>query len=269
MTKETVRTARVAPFMVFAVPFIVFAVGVLLVTAASAVLGPPDMWAGALLLALFVVTVVWVGWRTSWRPLSIVGAMLSLVILGFATGFAFSVAFPSMGPLVDVREDRVMAHVRGLAADAGFTARVVPDGQSVDYVWPVGELAGLVWPVGELADPAGFTLTYGHLRWGSGLSIAAECYGLSIAEYRATELVAAGDLQSLVAAGQPIAPGLSQVIPEGAASQGLTVQGGPAVGLEYVDDTGQRASVLVTVIGDVVVRVWGCGRDPTPLVAAT
>jgi len=65
-----------------------------------------------------------------------------------------------------------------------------------------------------------------------------------------------------------IVPGLSQVIPEGATHQDLTVQGGPAVGLEYLDDTGQRGSVLVTVIGDVVVRVWGCGREPTPLVAA-
>jgi len=220
-------------------------------------------------LALFVVTVVWVGWRTSWRPLSIVGAMLSLVILGFATGIVFRVAFPSMGPLMEVREDRVMAQVRDLAAEARFTALVVPEGQpAVEAPPSPGAPAVPLWPVGELANPAGFTLTYEHLRWGSGLSIAAECYGLSTAEYRATEPVSAKDLRSLVAAGQPIAPGLSQVIPEGATHQDLTVQGGPAVGLEYVDDAGQRHSVLVTVIGDVVVRVWGCGRDPAPLVAA-
>lgn len=46
------------------------------------------------------------------------------------------------------------------------------------------------------------------------------------------------------------------------------MQGSPAVGLEFVAGTDQPASVLVTVIGDVVVRVWGWTDDVTPLVAA-
>lgn len=191
----TRREGVLARFIVFAVPFIVFAVGVLLVIAAYTVLGPvgpPFDWVNAPLLALFVVTVVWVGRRTSWRPRAIVGAMLPLIILGFATGLAFSAAFPSMRPLVEVREDRVMADIRGLAADAGFTALFVPDGQSVFYRWPVG----------ELADPAGFTVEY-------------ESPGQWIAEYRATEPVSAEYLQSMVAAGQyvaasqPVEPGYS------------------------------------------------------------
>ncbi|HZL05582.1 MAG TPA: hypothetical protein VFE45_09220, partial [Coriobacteriia bacterium] len=117
-----------------------------------------------------------------------------------------------------------------------------------------------MWP-GELADPAGFTLAYGSP-------------GLWIAEYRATGPVSAEDLQSMVAAGQYVAasqpdePGLSQVIPEGVAHQDLTVRGGPAAGLEFVAGADQPASVLVTVIGDVVVRVWGWTDDVTPLVAA-
>jgi len=176
--------------------------------------------------------------------------MLSLVILGFATGMAFSEAFSSMRPLVEARDDRVMADIRGLAADAGFTALVVPDGRFVVYQWPVA----------ELADPAGFTLEYESGPW--------------IAEYRATEPVSAADLQSMVAAGQylaagqPVEPGLSQVIPEGVAHQDLTVRGGPAIGLEFVAELDQPASVLVTVIGDVVVRAWSFVDDVTPLVAA-
>ena len=118
-----------------------------------------------------------------------------------------------------------------------------------------------MWP-GELADPAGFTLAYGSP-------------GLWIAEYLATGPVSAEDLQSMVAAGQyvaaghPDAPGLSQVIPEGVAHQDLTVRGGPAAGLEFVAGADQPASVLVTVIGDVVVRAWLLGEEGvTPLVAA-
>jgi hypothetical protein len=241
-TRREAALARLARFIVFAVPYIVFAVGVLLLTAAVKVLGPAFDWpyAQALALALFVVTVVWVGRRASWRPRAVVGAMLSLVFLGVAS-MVSSEAVSSMRPLVQAREDRVMADVRGFAADAGFTALVVSHRQSDFYTWP-----------SELADPAGFTLAYGSPG------------GAWIAEYRATGPVSAEDLQSMVAAGQPIAPGLSQVIPEGVAHQNLTVHGGPAVGLEFVD-----ASVLVTVIGDVVVRAWLQGEEGlTPLVAA-
>jgi len=245
-TRREAALARFARFIVFAAPYIVFAVGVLLLTAAVKVLGPAFDWpyAQALALALFVVTVVWVGRRASWRPRAVVGAMLSLVILGFAS-MVFSEAVSSMRPLVEAREDRVMADVRGLAADAGFTALVVSHRQSDFYTWP-----------GKLADPVGFTLAYGSPG------------GPWIAEYRATGPVSAEDLQSMVAAGQPIAPGLSH-IPEGVAHQNLTVHGGPAVGLEFVADPYQPTSVLVTVIGDVVVRAWLFGEEGvTPLVAA-
>jgi len=52
--------ASVRRFIVFAAPYIVFAVGVLLVIAAWKVLGPGPAfdWLNALLLALFVVTLV-------------------------------------------------------------------------------------------------------------------------------------------------------------------------------------------------------------------
>lgn len=241
-TSDSVRSAGVAPFAAFAV-------GVLLVIAAMTVLGLTVTWVNVLLVVLLTVSLMWLGWRASWRPRAVVGGLLLLVVLGSVAGFAFSAAFPSMGPLVAFREDRVLADVRGLAADGGFTALVVPGGQSA-----VDE-----WPVGELTDPAGFTLAYGQLSWGHG----------SIAEYRATGPMTRTDLRSLIKPGQPIAPGWNQMIPAGAVYQDLTVQGGPAVGLDLTDDTGQPASVLVAVIGDVVVRAWLLGDDGMASLVAT